>query len=160
MGVDVADINNDTLMDIFVVDMLNRNFNSRKEQLKHLPEYTKIDEISGYENNRNMLFQANTVNSYDEISQYSGVDSSDWSWTPLFIDVNLDGLQDLLITNGFGYDLENINLNKTQEESKSIHITYFDNRIFDKKYVKSDNNYAFMNIGNSKFINSFYSMEF
>ena len=154
MGVDVADINNDTLMDIFVVDMLNRNFNSRKEQLKHLPEYTNIDEISGYENNRNMLFQANTVNSYDEISQYSGVDSSDWSWTPLFIDVNLDGLQDLLITNGFGYDLENINLNKKQEESKTSNITYFDNRIFDKKYVKSDNNYAFMNIGNSKFINN------
>ena len=154
MGVDVADINNDTLVDIFVVDMLNRNFNSRKEQLKHLPEYTNIDEISGYENNRNMLFQANTVNSYDEISQYSGVDSSDWSWTPLFIDVNLDGLQDLLITNGFGYDLENINLNKTQDESKNGNITYFDNRIFDKKYVKSDNNYAFMNIGNSKFVNN------
>ncbi len=154
MGVDVADINNDTLMDIFVVDMLNRNFEDRKNQIKHNPEYTDINDITGYENNRNMLFQANTVNGYDEISQYSGVDSSDWSWTPMFIDVNLDGLQDILITNGFGYDLENINLNKKQEKSNSYNVTYFDNRIFDKKYVKSDNNYAFMNIGNSKFVNN------
>ena len=29
-----------------------------------------------------------------------GVTASDWSWCPLFIDVDLDGYEDLLITNG------------------------------------------------------------
>ena len=152
MGVDVADVNNDTLMDIFVVDMLNRNFQSRKKQIRHNPEYINLETGMGYENNRNMLFQANSINKYDEISQYAGIDSSDWSWTALFTDINLDGLQDILITNGFGYDLENINLEAENEKSRNTNLSYFDRRVFNKKYVKSDTNYAFKNDGNSKFI--------
>ncbi|MBK9137645.1 MAG: VCBS repeat-containing protein [Verrucomicrobia bacterium] len=31
--------------------------------------------------------------------------ASDWSWCPAFVDVDLDGYEDLLITNGFEFDV-------------------------------------------------------
>src|SRR5207249_1298502 len=37
---------------------------------------------------------------YAEIAQLAGVAASEWSWTPLFLDVDLDGYEDLLISNG------------------------------------------------------------
>jgi hypothetical protein len=35
----------------------------------------------------------------------AGVAATDWTWTPLFLDVDLDGYEDLLVTNGFEFDV-------------------------------------------------------
>ncbi len=37
---------------------------------------------------------------FSEIGQLAGVYSTDWSWSPLFCDVDNDGWKDLFITNG------------------------------------------------------------
>jgi hypothetical protein len=104
MGVDVADINNDGLSDFIVVDMMNYSLPERKLQMPHdMPAHSTA--VSEYR--RNMLFAGAGGGEFDEIAHYSGLDSSDWSWCPIFLDVDLDGYEDLLVTNGFSYDLEN-----------------------------------------------------
>src|SRR5207244_3594157 len=37
---------------------------------------------------------------------FSGVAASDWSWQPVFLDVDLDGYEDLLIVNGMPFDVQ------------------------------------------------------
>ena len=108
MGVDVADINNDGFSDFVVVDMLNYSLPARKMQLPHaIHSHAPTDQSAIREYRRNMLFIGRGEGEFHEIANYSGLDSSDWSWCPIFMDVDLDGYQDLLVTNGFSYDLEN-----------------------------------------------------
>src|SRR5699024_6912528 len=40
-----------------------------------------------------------------EIAHYSGVAASGWSWASAFMDVNLDGREDLLVATGYLYDV-------------------------------------------------------
>ena len=42
---------------------------------------------------------------FAETAAFAGVQASEWSWTPVFLDVDLDGYEDLLVTSGFEFDL-------------------------------------------------------
>ena len=43
------------------------------------------------------------------------MEASDWSWGPIFLDVDLDGYEDILISNGQLRDFQNIDMaNRTQ----------------------------------------------
>jgi hypothetical protein len=107
MGVDIADVNRDGYDDIFVVDMLARDHAKRmtelvrdfsdpalREQVTEQPRY-----------NRNALFFGRPDGTYAEGALMAGVAASDWSWCPLFLDVDLDGYEDLVITTGFSADV-------------------------------------------------------
>jgi hypothetical protein len=54
---------------------------------------------------RNALYWNRGDGTYAEIAQFSGVAASDWSWTPIFLDVDLDGFEDLLVSAGSLYDV-------------------------------------------------------
>ena len=107
MGIDFADINRDGHDDFIVVDMLAREHRKRMTQLvKDLPdpqERERFDARPRY--GRNTLFLGRPDGSYVETALMAGVAASDWSWCPIFIDVDLDGYEDLLITNGFEFDV-------------------------------------------------------
>ena len=154
MGVDVADINNDGWMDIIVVDMLNNQLNRRKLQIKHPPKITESSEppYVYQENSRNMLFLGNASGGFDEIAHYAMLESSDWSWSPLFIDVDLDGFQDLLVTNGFSYDLENPDIIRKLSNRAIAYanrnngtIGYINEKAFEASRTRNDPNCAFKN---------------
>jgi enediyne biosynthesis protein E4 len=107
MGIDFADINRDGLDDFVVVDMLAREHSKRLTQLvRDVPEpglREHIDEEPSY--NRNMLFLARSDGTFAETAFFAGIAATDWSWCPVFVDVDLDGFEDLLITNGFEFDV-------------------------------------------------------
>src|SRR5437588_1661259 len=42
-----------------------------------------------------------------EVAFYAGVEASEWSWTPIFLDVDLDGFEDILVANGQLRDFQN-----------------------------------------------------
>ena len=133
MGVDVADVNQDGLDDIFVVDMLASDHGKRLQQL--VKQHSSFQEIMLPQGrpryNRNTLFLAQTNGRFSEVALIAGVSASDWSWCPIFMDVDLDGDSDLLISNGFSFDvmdqdshdrLKTMNLTMQQRErSRQYH---------------------------------------
>ena len=54
--------------------------------------------------NRNMMMVSQGDPLWFDTAYYSGVEASAWSWNVRFIDADLDGDDDLLVTNGFGFD--------------------------------------------------------
>ncbi|HUR47802.1 MAG TPA: VCBS repeat-containing protein, partial [Candidatus Saccharimonadales bacterium] len=112
MGVDVADINRDGYDDIFTLDMLSRDHVHR---LTQMPDRKPAMSAVGQFENRpqytmNMLFLGHADGTYTEIAQLAGVAASEWSWTPLFLDVDLDGWEDLLVGNGHARDARNLDI--------------------------------------------------
>lgn len=102
MGIDVADINRDGFDDIFVVDMLSRDHVMRMDmQGDREPPVPAVGVFDTWPNYMvNTLFLNRGDGTYAEIAQLAGLAATDWSWTPLFIDVDLDGYEDVLVSNG------------------------------------------------------------
>jgi enediyne biosynthesis protein E4 len=103
MGVDAADFNNDGRIDLVSADMLPERedilktsastesfalFNARVRAGYH-PQYA-----------HNALQLNRGGGRFSEIAYLAGVAASDWSWAPLFADLDNDGRKDLFITNG------------------------------------------------------------
>lgn len=107
MGVDVADINNDNMQDIIVLDMLPPD-PVRAKTMAGSMTYDKFLTIQqmNYEPQfvRNTL-QLNQGGVFREIGRYSGIHRTDWSWAPLFMDADGDGWKDLFISNGYLKDI-------------------------------------------------------
>ena len=106
MGVDFADINRDGHMDYFVVDMLSRSHTRRKRQMGEMggPPLIlgRVDGRPQYM--QNTLFLNRGDNTYSEIAQLAGIKASEWSWRPVFLDIDLDGYEDLIVSTGMGHD--------------------------------------------------------
>lgn len=108
MGNDIADFNNDGLMDIMVLDMLPED-NMRQKMIIPATSFDKFQLMidAGYnaQYTRNTLQLNNGNGSFSEIGQFSGISQTDWSWSVLFADYNNDGYKDAFITNGFSRDI-------------------------------------------------------
>jgi hypothetical protein len=118
MGVDAADINNDALPDLAVLDMLPET-NERKKMMfsNYSQERYDMQRRMGYEPAfvRNMLQLNNGVRKinnhdepfYSEIGQLAGISETDWSWSVLLADFDNDGWKDMHVTNGIARDVTN-----------------------------------------------------
>jgi enediyne biosynthesis protein E4 len=116
MGHDIADFNNDGLMDMVAVDMLppdNKRWKLTMMGNRFDEHYQSLE--TGYEPQfvRNTL-QVNTgfdqegKPTYSEIGQMAGIHATEWSWSPLFADFDNDGWKDLFISNGYRQDVTNL----------------------------------------------------
>ena len=126
MGVDVADINNDAHPEIISMDMLpsdpyilKRSLGEDTYDLFH----EKIGMGYSYQFTRNNL-QYNLRNGmFSETGLYSGIAATDWSWAPLWMDFDNDGLKDLFISNGIPKrmnDIDYVNFVTTGEVQQKI----------------------------------------
>jgi hypothetical protein len=118
MGQDIEDINNDGLADLVELDM-DPPDNYRKKLFQSGGNYRAYqnNEYFGYQyqyaRNSLQLNQGPRVNANDsigdpifsEIGYYSGIEATDWSWTPLVADFDNDGYRDIIITNGYPKDV-------------------------------------------------------
>lgn len=140
MGIDVADINNDGLQDIMVLDMLPE----QDPKLKLM--YSAAGHI-GF----NLMKKSNYVDQYfrntlqlnngridsipskfSEIGHLSNVFRTNWSWSTLIQDLDLDGWRDIFITNGFSKDVNDLDFINYEQPSP------FEKQEFDgEAYVES-----------------------
>ena len=165
MGVDIADINNDAYPDIISMDMLPSDPYILKRSLGE-DEYNTFNMKLGYGYNnqytRNNL-QLNRRNGmFSEVGLYSGVAATDWSWAPLWMDFDNDGLKDLFVSNGIPKrlnDMDYVNYvssNEIQEKILNSNLGDKDMALINKfpeiklpnKFFKNLGNVQFQDIGN------------
>ncbi|MFH0843399.1 MAG: VCBS repeat-containing protein, partial [Bacteroidota bacterium] len=102
-GNDIADINADGFVDIITVDALPEDEKILKASRSDDPyELQIIYAELGYHPQymRNMLQINNGGKFFSERAFIMGVAATDWSWSPLFADLDQDGIIDLFITTG------------------------------------------------------------
>ncbi|PYK98484.1 MAG: hypothetical protein DME19_12365, partial [Verrucomicrobia bacterium] len=121
MGVDFADIDRDGQVDFFVVDMLSRDHRKRHVQVSESnPEPLPIGLIDIRPQVLRNTLQINRGDvTFSEASYYAGLEASEWSWGPIFLDVDLDGFEDILVSNGQLRDFQNIDMANRIEAMRS-----------------------------------------
>ena len=155
MGVDIADINNDTWPDIMALDMLAEDNQRQKTNMASMnPEifWTYINLGFGYQYMRNSLQLNNGNGTFSEIAQMANVSNTDWSWAALLADYDNDGYRDLFVTNGYKRDVldkDFVNKKKKILDAAGGSMTFTEY----EKYVPSTklNNYIYQNNGNLTF---------
>ncbi|MEZ4776542.1 MAG: VCBS repeat-containing protein [Bacteroidia bacterium] len=167
MGIDAADFNNDSHRDIFQLDMLPED-SERQKQMIARGDYDKKRLSQAPQFNYQLQYMRNslqvnlgisdTIPMFSEQGFLYNVAATDWSWSVLMADFDLDGWKDVFITNGYRKnvtDLDFITYNKTQN-------------IFGNRQTQEQNrqeilkaipeiklkNYAFKNIPNHSFQNT------
>ncbi len=111
MGVDIADANNDGYPEIISMDMMPSDpyilKRSEGDDSYDIFQF-KLEYGYNYQYTRNNL-QLNRRNGmFSEIGLYSNVFATDWSWSPLWMDFDNDGLKDLFVSNGIPIRLTDI----------------------------------------------------
>ncbi|MGN6166540.1 MAG: VCBS repeat-containing protein, partial [Flavisolibacter sp.] len=163
MGVDIADANNDGFPEIISMDMLPSDPYILKRSLGEDDYdifYHKISVGYGYQYTRNNLQYNKRDGTFGETGLYSNVYATDWSWAPLWMDFDNDGLKDLFISNGIPKrmnDMDYVNFisnediqeqlraNKMSEKNMSL-ISKFPEIKIPNKFYKNSGNLSFEDI--------------
>lgn len=119
MGVDIADINNDGLNDIFVVDMVaedNFRLKSNMSGMNIDAFWQVVNDGGHYQYMYNTVQKNNGNGSFSDVAQFTGMQATDWSWSNLLGDFDNDGLKDAYITNGLLRDIRNTDADKKVAE--------------------------------------------
>ena len=139
MGNDVADINNDGWPDLISLDMLPQTEQLLKTSEGDDPVQTLKLRTQGYgyhyQFSRNMLFINQRGRNFSETALYSGVAATDWSWSALFGDYDLDGHLDLFISNGISRRPNNLDYIKFIS-NQEIHKQLNDSRLVDQSAIE------------------------
>ncbi len=108
MGLDIADIDNDGWPDVYVTDMLPED----EYRLKTTQGFESWDLYrarlqNGYHHQftRNTLQLNRRNGAFSDVGLLAGVARTDWSWSALIADFDLDGHKDIHVTNGLLRDV-------------------------------------------------------
>ncbi len=118
MGTDVADINNDGLMDLMVLDMVaedNYRIKTNMSGMSTEAFYNTVKSGFHYQYMTNTVQLNNGNGTFSDVSKLTGLSSTDWSWSALWADFDNDGMQDLFVTNGYRKDVRNNDYSKVKD---------------------------------------------
>ncbi|MGK7395334.1 MAG: VCBS repeat-containing protein [Candidatus Cyclobacteriaceae bacterium M3_2C_046] len=162
MGVLSKDFDNNGLSDILTLDMMPET-NERKQKMMMAMNISRFKMAEDYNYQRQFMRNALHVHKgftqsgkpiFSEQAQFSGIHNTDWSWGSVAADFDLDGDNDIIVANGYARDITNLDFVYYQKT-----MGYFDEFLEDPDYKNKVNNqppiylsnYAFSNVGNSKF---------
>jgi len=155
MGMDVGDINNDALDDVFVLDMAGVDHYRSKTNMPSMnPKkfWGLVAAGKHYQYMHNVL-QLNRGNEvYSDIAYFGGVSKTDWSWGALMMDADNDGWQDIYVTNGIKRDIRNSDFGKKFKDMIDSHTVPDDIlKVIDMIPSTPMPNFMFHNDGNLHF---------
>jgi hypothetical protein len=161
MGADIADINNDGYVDIYVTEMTPEDHARQKTKtvFQSWSNYQK-NYLQGYYHQfpRNTLQVNNRNNSFSEIGRYAGVHFTDWSWGALIFDMDHDGYKDIFVANGIPKDLLDRDYLEFYVNPRNVQNLLSESdtgiiSLIDKIPSEKVSNYAFINNQNLGFEN-------
>ena len=167
MGNDIADYNNDGWLDIISVDMVSEDNYGIKTSMSGMDIERFYNHVALGLHHQYMFNTLQTNNGsvdgsniplFSETAHLAGISNSDWSWGPLFFDMDNDGWQDIFISNGIKRDFRNndfVNYHKKIREelskNKTINKEAYISHIMSKMPQRKKGNYFFANQGNLTF---------
>lgn len=166
MGNDIADYNNDGLLDIISVDMVSEDNYGIKTSMSgmNLERFYRHVDLGLHHQYMFNTLQTNigaingNVPFFSETGQLAGISNTDWSWAPLFLDMDNDGFQDIFVSNGIKRDFRNndfISYHKKVRDSmshqKNVDKSAYINDIMSKMPKRKKSNYFFLNNRNLSF---------
>jgi enediyne biosynthesis protein E4 len=162
MGADMADLNNDGWLDLFVTEMLP----FEHQRLKSVTTFEDWNRYQyGVSNDyfhqftRNMLQVSNEGKNFSELGRLVGTEATDWSWGALMADFNNDGLKDIFVSNGIRQDLTNQDFLQYAGSEEFVKTVISNDGVNYEELVKvipsePVSNQAFINRGGVDFANS------
>ncbi|MEX0314959.1 MAG: CRTAC1 family protein, partial [Allomuricauda sp.] len=164
MGSDVADFNNDGLLDLFQLDMTPEDNRRSKanmqsmnvEMFEQMKEYEFHTQYMQNALQLNMGNSAANVPRFSNIPRLAGVSLTDWSWGTLLADFDNDGLKDIFVTNGVRREINNKDFFKSGNDKYSLADTKKLDLVSIIEEIPSEKiaNYAFKNNGDLTFKNT------
>ncbi|MCM4162325.1 MULTISPECIES: VCBS repeat-containing protein [unclassified Arenibacter] len=167
MGNDIADINNDGLLDIVSLDMMAEDNYTQKTSMSgmNVAQFYNIENLGLH---RQYMYNALQINNgrypntnipaFSDIAQLADISSTDWSWAPLLLDMDNDGYRDLFVSNGIKMDFRNndfaIYLEEKYQEgqrSRKVDLAKYVDDLLDKLPERKKENYFYLNQGDLKF---------
>lgn len=160
MGSDYADMDNDGLDDLLVVDMLPEE-NYRQKQFRQTMEYDQYEKLVKHNYKSQFVknvFQKRIKNKkFADIAHTVGLANTDWSWAPLMADFDNNGHKDLYISNGYYHDFTDQDFMKYKLDSIKKVAVLEDNleklrTLLTAVPTVRVNNYYFANEGNMNLV--------
>ncbi len=113
MTVDFADVDRDGHDDFLVADMLDPRHQVRLSQSVGTEPFARLpgEFRDRPQVDRNTLQLGRGDGTFADIASMAGIDATGWSWSVVFLDVDLDGFEDLLITRGTLFNTQDIDAN-------------------------------------------------
>lgn len=117
MGCDSGDVNLDGEPDLFVPDMLARDYKRAKRQSGDMWQWRyEFLYMQPQPQMRNMLQVNRGGGWFSELAQFSGVDATDWTWSARIADLNSDGIPELFTTTGMARDVMDVDATMAQQK--------------------------------------------
>jgi hypothetical protein len=138
MGNTLSDVNKDGHLDVMSTDMLPEEIKALKSTINDEPLDIYNQEVNAgyyYQYSKNSL-QLNVGNGkkFVDISLYSGVSATDWTWSPLVQDFDMDGRKDMFFSNGIKKRLNDMDYLKYLGDP-SVIKDFKTSRFFDKEKI-------------------------
>jgi len=159
MGVDIGDLNNDALQDIFVLDMASSDHVRSKTLMASMNEDNFKLLTNELDLQHQYMFNSLQLNIGDDkfhnISQLTKMSKTDWSWAGLMMDVNNNENRDIFVTNGYrryalDNDIRTEILNAKRQYKGNVPISIKEN-IYNNLPSEKLPNKLFINHGDLKF---------
>jgi hypothetical protein len=153
MGSDLVDVDNDGRLGLFVADMAatdhvedHRAMAAERTQMRVPEEGT--GEVRQFP--CNALYLNTGTGRCLEAAHLAGLDATDWTWSPLWEDLDNDGRPDLFVTNGMYREIHNRDLIERRAMAGSVSAG---GQIVRDSPVFAENHLAFRNLGGLRFEN-------
>lgn len=166
MGADIADINNDGLEDILVMEMLPENYKRSKVSMPRMDVegfWAIVDSGFHKQYMHNALHLNHGNGFFSDVSQMAGISKTEWSWSTLAADFDNDGQRDIFVANGYRRDLFDGDIQQKQDMyiQANAHKYSSSAEMFEKGFKEymdiyspiKARNYLFKNKGDLQFEN-------
>ena len=151
MGSDLGDIDNDGRLGLLVADMAASDHVGDQRAMAESRARMRVPDVGSEEVRQfpcNALFLSTGTGRCLEAAHLAGLDATDWTWSPLWEDLDNAGRSDLFVANGMYREIHNQDLIARRTMAGSMLVG---GQIARNSPVFANKHFAFRNLGGLRF---------